>query len=47
MKPTKTEKKKMTAKDLLNLGVVGALKNREDIKDSVKYARKLGDDLFK
>ena len=41
------EKEKMTAKDLLNSGVIGALKHREDIKNSVEYAKKLADDLFK
>ena len=43
----KQEKDKMTAKDLLNSGVIGTLKHRDDLKDSVKYAKKLADDLFK
>lgn len=41
------EKGKMTAKDLLDSGVVGVLKNRKDIKDSVEYSKKLSDDLLK
>ena len=41
------EKQKMTVKDLLNSGVVGALKHRTDIKDSVEYSKKLADDLLK
>jgi hypothetical protein len=41
------DKQKMTAKDLLDSGIVGALKHREDIKNSVEYAKKLSDDLLK
>jgi len=41
------EKKKMTAKDLLESGVIGALKGRDDLKNSVEYAKKMADDLFK
>ncbi len=33
--------KPMTGKDLLNSGVVGMWAKRDDIKDSVEYARKL------
>ncbi len=36
----KTQKKYMTAKDLLNSGLAGLWKDR-DIKDSVAYAREL------
>jgi hypothetical protein len=31
----------MTAKDLLNSGLIGMWKDRTDIKDSAEYARKL------
>ena len=41
------QKQKMTAKDLLSSGVFGSMKGREDLKDSVGYAKKLADDLFK
>jgi len=40
------EKTKMIGKDLLNSGIVGLLKDRNDIKDSVTYARNLGDSAF-
>jgi len=33
--------KKLTARALLNSGIVGMWKDRKDIKDSAQYARKL------
>ena len=41
------EKKKMTAKDLLESGVIGALKGRDDLKNSVEYAKKMAEDMLK
>jgi hypothetical protein len=38
---TKSLKKNLTAKELLNSGLVGLWKDREDIKDSADYARQL------
>ena len=34
-------KRRMTARDLLNSGLVGLWKDRTDIKDSVSFAREL------
>ena len=39
--PESSQKKFMTAKDLLESGLAGIWKDRDDIKDSVAYARKL------
>lgn len=39
--PDKPQKRFMTAKDLLNSGLVGMWKDRDDIKDSTVYARQL------
>lgn len=41
------QKKKMTGEDLLNMGVFGSLSYRDDLRDSVDYARKLGDEALK
>jgi len=41
------EKRKMTGKDLIDMGVFGTLKHRKDMEDSVGYAKKLADDTFK
>jgi hypothetical protein len=38
---TKSLKKHLTAKELLNSGLIGLWKDREDIKDSADYARQL------
>lgn len=38
---TKFLKKHLTAKELLNSGLIGLWKDREDIKDSADYARQL------
>jgi len=40
------EKKKMTGEDLLNMGIFGSMSYRDDLKDSVNYARKLGDEAL-
>ncbi len=40
------DKMKKKKKDLLNSGVVGILKKRKDMKNSVKYAKKMANDLF-
>lgn len=41
------DKKNMTGKDLLDMGIFGVLSNRDDLKNSLEYARKLGDEAFK
>ena len=38
---TKSMRKNLTAKELLNSGLIGLWKDREDIKDSADYARQL------
>jgi hypothetical protein len=40
------DKQKMTGKDLLKSGIVGLMKDRKDITDSVAYAKDLGDKVF-
>jgi len=39
-------KPKMTGDDLLKSGIIGLMKYRKDIKDSVEYAKMLGDKAF-
>ena len=41
------QKRKMKGEDLLNMGVFGSMSYRDDLKDSVDYAKKLGDDAIK
>lgn len=41
------EKRKMTGKDLLEMGVLGTFEHRKDMGDSVAYAKKLAEDIFK
>jgi hypothetical protein len=40
------DKQKMTGNDLLKSGIVGLMKDRKDITDSVAYAKDLGDKVF-
>ncbi|MCL4381194.1 hypothetical protein M1141_02880 [Candidatus Marsarchaeota archaeon] len=40
------EKKSMTGKDLLDSGLFGILKNNEEMKDSVAFAKKLANEVF-
>ena len=46
MKPEQETKKVMTARDLLESGIIGKLAHRKDIKDSVKYSKSLRDEVF-
>ena len=41
VQPNPTDKRPMTAKDLLESGLVGIWADRDDIGDSVEYAREL------
>lgn len=42
-----SSKKTMTARDVIDSGIIGKLSHRKDILDSVEYSKKLRDEVFK